>query len=71
MKELFRIWWKGTYIPPENDLESGLVFLIGTYEMHWTAKAAHVVADFWMRHWQWCFSAAFAVIGLFIAAMKL
>lgn len=51
---------------PPRDL-----ILIGHYERHWTSRAAHVVADFWMKHWQWCFSAAFAMIGLFIAAMKL
>ena len=71
MRELFNRWWQGAYIPPENDPKRGLVFVTGTYELHWSAKAAHVVADFWMRHWQWCFSAAFATIGLVIAAMKL
>jgi hypothetical protein len=73
MKEILKRWWQGTYEPPPpNDPSSAVFFLSpGTYKLHWSSKAAHVVADFWMRHWQWCFSATFATIGLFIAAMKL
>jgi hypothetical protein len=73
MKEFLKRWWQGTYVPaPPNDPYSGVIFMsLGTYELHWTAKVAHMIADFWMKHWQWCFSAAFATIGLFIAALKL
>jgi hypothetical protein len=66
MKEILKRWWQGTYVPAPPG-----IIMIGDYERHWTSKTAHVIADFWMKHWQWCFSAAFATIGLFIAAMKL
>jgi hypothetical protein len=65
MREILKRWWQGTYEPPPRDL-----FMMGHYKLHWSAKAAHVLADFWMKHWQ-CFSATFATVGLFIAAMKL
>ena len=50
MKQLFKRWWEGTYVPSERD---GFVFHLGEYRRHWTSRAAHVVADFWLRHWQW------------------
>jgi hypothetical protein len=73
MKELLKRWWEGTYVPPPPDYpNSRFVFISpGTYKHHWTAKAAHVAKNFWMKHWQWCFSATFATVGLVIAAMKL
>jgi hypothetical protein len=71
MKKAFKQWWDGTYIPPENYPDSGLAFMMGSYRRHWTSWLAHTVADFWLKHWQWCFSATFATIGLVIAAMKL
>ncbi|TWA97550.1 hypothetical protein [Bradyrhizobium stylosanthis] len=71
MKAHLKRWWDGEYAPPQNDPGSSLVFIQGHYEKHWSSKVAHVVADFWMKHWQWCFSALFAVTGLVIAALKL
>jgi hypothetical protein len=40
MKELFGKWWDGTYVPPENDPNSGLVFVMGSYKRHWSSNAA-------------------------------
>jgi hypothetical protein len=66
-----RAWWKGTYTQHENPHNAPLYFVGGFHKRHWSSRAAHIFADFWMRHWQWCFSALFATAGLFIAAMKL
>lgn len=71
VKEYLKRWWHGKYVPPENDPEISLVFFQGRYERHWTSKVAHWLREFWLKNWQWCFSAAFAVTGLVIAAMKL
>lgn len=71
MKALLKRWWDGRYVPPQNDPGSLLWVMQGHYQKHWSSKAAHVVADFWQRNWQWCFSAVFAVTGLVIAALKL
>ncbi|MBH5397382.1 hypothetical protein HZZ13_06200 [Bradyrhizobium sp. CNPSo 4010] len=71
MKDLLKRWWEGRYVPPENDTGAAIFFTQGRYERHWTSKAAHRVSEFYLKHWQWCFSAAFAVTGLVIAALKL
>ncbi|WP_038946392.1 MULTISPECIES: hypothetical protein [Bradyrhizobium] len=53
MKQLLKRWWDGKYVPPRND-PNGFVFILqGDYERHWTSKAAHVVAGFWLKYWQW------------------
>jgi len=66
MKETLKGWWKGTYVPPPpNDPNSAVVFFSpGSYQLHWSSKAAHVVADFWMKYWQWCLGFGLAVVGL-------
>jgi hypothetical protein len=64
MRQAFKKWWDGKYVPPENSLDSGLVFMMGSYDHHWTSWFAHVVADFWMKYWQWCLGFGLAVIGL-------
>jgi hypothetical protein len=71
MRKHFKAWWEGTYTQHDNPHNSPLYFVGGYQKRHWTSKLAHVVTDFWMKHWQWCFSATFATIGLVIAAIKL
>jgi hypothetical protein len=53
MKDILKRWWQGTYVPPENDPDSGLVFMLGSDKLHWSSKAAHTAFDFWMTYWQW------------------
>ncbi|MCA1428877.1 MULTISPECIES: hypothetical protein [unclassified Bradyrhizobium] len=71
MKDYLKRWWDGKYVPPQNDPGSSVIFVQGSYRRHCTSKLAHVIAEFYLKHWQWCFSAAFAVAGLVIAALKL
>jgi hypothetical protein len=66
MKEILRKWWEGTYVPPDNDPNSAFVFTMGDHEKHWSSRAAHLVADFWMKYWQWCIGVMLAVIGLIL-----
>lgn len=66
MREILKKWWQGTYVPARPR-----TIAIGTYKLHWSSKVVHIIADFWMKHWQWCFYASFSIIGLTIAAMKL
>lgn len=68
MKDTLKRWWRGTYVPPpKNDPHSAVVIIsLGTYELHWSAKAAHVVRDFWLKYWQWCMGFGLAVIGLIV-----
>jgi hypothetical protein len=69
--EAIKTWWNGKYVPPKNEPGSGPVFLMGTYEKHWTSRTAHVLAEFWCRRWQYLVSTAIAVTGIIIALKKL
>ena len=71
MKEILKRWWAGTYVRHENPHNAPLYFVGGYQKRHWTSRVSHAIADFWTKHWQWCFSATFATIGLVIAALKL
>jgi hypothetical protein len=73
MKQTLKTWWDGTCVPaPKNDPNSSAFILsLGTYERSLSSRTAHALVDFWMKHWQWCFSATFTTVGLFIAALKL
>ena len=50
MIEILKRWWEGAYVPPSRILDSDLVFMIGTYERHWSSKAVHAVVEFWMKY---------------------
>ena len=71
MKETFKTWWDGTYSPPENYPGSALIFTTGTVRRSWPSKAAHLLAEFWLKHWQYMISTGIAVVGIFIAIRKL
>lgn len=64
MKALLKRWWDGEYVPPQNDPYSTLIMMQGSYRKHWSSKAAHVGAEFWLKYWQWCMGFGLAVIGL-------
>lgn len=66
MKDLLKRWWEGQYVPPQNDPFSSLIVMQGSCERHWSSKAAHVVAEFWLKYWQWCMGFGLAVIGLIL-----
>jgi hypothetical protein len=63
MKETLKRSWQETYQPPLGK-SSLFMVSVGIYKRHWTSKAAHVVADFWLKYWQWCVGFGLAVIGL-------
>ena len=65
-----RKWYNGEFIAYENNPNS-LVFFVGGYQKrHWASRAAHVVVDFWMKHWQWSIGTSLAVCGLLIAVNR-
>jgi len=73
MKEILKRWWQGTYVPPApNDPHSSVVVISpGTYRLHWSSRAAHVICEFWLAHWQYVISTVIAVVGIFIALKRL
>jgi hypothetical protein len=64
MSDILKRWWNGQNVPPKNDPRSDIVIVRGYYERHWSSKAAHVVAGFWMEYWQWCMGFGLAIVGL-------
>lgn len=58
----------------DNDAVSSVVFLPAIYtEYHWTAKVAHVLVGFYLKHWQWLLMGVVAVATLYytyIGAVK-
>lgn len=64
-------WYEGRYVPPDNPPGSGVIFLMGHYERHWSARAAHAVASFWLKEWKWIIGTTIAVAGLALALSKL
>ncbi|MBZ9820297.1 hypothetical protein [Mesorhizobium sp. CA4] len=59
-------WYQGKYVPPQNDHSSGIIILMGSYERHWTARLAQVLADFWLAHWQWTIGTTLAIIAIYV-----
>lgn len=62
MKEIFKRWWEGTYVPAPKDDPNSSVFIIafGTYQKSASSRVAHALVDFWLKYWQWC-------IGIMVA----
>jgi len=73
MRKILKKWWEGTYVPPPKNDPHSIVFIIsaGRYKRSPSSRAAHAIKDFWLKYWQWCFTAAFSMAGLIIAALKL
>ncbi|WP_273151332.1 hypothetical protein [Methylophaga thiooxydans] len=61
-------WYRGEYIPPpENDPNSGVVFVSsGYYKKPLLAKAIEVASKFFMAHWQWIIGTTIAVVALYL-----
>jgi hypothetical protein len=71
VKSKIENWYTGKYTPHENPANSPLYFVGGYYKRHWTAVAAHVVVEFYLREWKWVITAAMTLAGLLIAYSKL
>lgn len=56
----------------ENDLGNSVVIMPIIYtEYHWSAKIARAIVGFYLHHWQWVWSTAIGVIGLYVAIIAL
>lgn len=59
-------WWQGDtklYDSP---------YILGFYtERHWTSDVAHALWEFYLRHWQWIWSAIIALASLWVAILAL
>jgi hypothetical protein len=66
LREKLWNWYKGEFVPYENDPSSALVFFGDTYNRRWSATALQVLVKFWENHWQWIIGTGIAVCGLAI-----
>jgi hypothetical protein len=70
MIKRIRAWYDGTHktIEHNNDPSSGVWFMpTFVTEYHWTARVAHALVDFYLRHWQWLWTTVIAVGGLMVS----
>jgi len=61
---LIKRWWNGTFVPYDNDDDSGVYFVGGTHERHWTARLVRAVVTFISWEWKWVVGTTLAIVGL-------
>ena len=71
MLEKIHRWYQGEYRAPNNEPGSSLVFVMGHYERHWTARLTTWLIEFWLRDWKWIIGTLIALSGLFVAFKRL
>lgn len=71
MLKKIKSWYEGKFTPYENDPHSRVFVLGWSYERHWTARAARVLVEFYLREWKWLFGTVIALAGLALALMRL
>jgi hypothetical protein len=70
MLKRIRAWYEGTHktIRHDNDPGSDVWFMPSfVTEYHWTARFAHALVEFYLRHWQWLWTTVIAVGGLMLS----
>jgi hypothetical protein len=68
-RERIKDWWKGTYVPHENEPGSSLVFVGGETRYHWTARVCRAVLDFMKVEWKFVATAFFALMAMGITLL--
>jgi len=71
LRERIKRWYVGEYVPPENDPSSGVFFVMGHDERHWTSRLTHVAVDFYLKEWRWLLPFLVAVVGAVVGLAKL
>lgn len=64
MLERVRSWWKGEFVPYENDPDSPIIVIGGFTHRHWTSRVARAVVGFLGREWKWVIGTLIALVGL-------
>ena len=67
-------WYSGQekLVEFENDPRSSIVIMPSVHiEYHWSAKIVRAVATFYMKHWQWVWTTAIAVVAVYVAIRAL
>ena len=64
-------WYEGEWVPFENNPNSSIVLIGGSYRRHWTAEIARKLISFYLNHWQWCWGTIIALVSLYVAIIAL
>ena len=59
-------WYKGVYVPPDNDPDDVVIFLMGHYDRPVLARVIDQCVAFSRLHWKWLIGTAIALIGLLV-----
>lgn len=70
MRKQVKAWWEGEFQPYENDNNDRFILIGGTYNRHWTSRAARSIVGFLKAEWKWVFGATIAIAGLLIALSR-
>jgi hypothetical protein len=66
-----RDWYQGKFVVYENDPNSSVFVVGGDYERHWSARAARIMVEFYLREWKWILATLLALAGLYVAYKRL
>jgi hypothetical protein len=61
-----RDWYRGKYVPYENDPNSSLFVVGGYYHRHWTSRLVHTAFDFYRAEWKWVLGTAMALLFAYL-----
>lgn len=63
-------WWSGEFTPtPLKSVLSGEAFENVTRP--WPVRVGRAIWRFYMRHWQWLWSTAIAVVTIYVSALAI
>jgi hypothetical protein len=69
-----RNWYNGTPVTIQFDNDPNGSILFGPIfrtDYHWTARVAHVLVDFYLRHWKWLWTTFLAIAALIVSMLAL
>jgi hypothetical protein len=65
-------WYKGKTVETGGYKAPGILILPNRHvEYHWTARIARSFLGFYLRHWQWVWASAIALIGIYVAYLAI
>ncbi|KRG70440.1 hypothetical protein [Pseudoxanthomonas dokdonensis] len=61
-------WYKGEIKETGGYQAPGILLLPKRHvEYHWTARVARTLVAFYLKHWQWIWGSAIALLGIYVA----
>ena len=67
MFKAIKRWYQGEAKMTEGDAGERYVILPAPYtEYHWTARCARTLVEFYLKHWQWLWGTAVALLAVYV-----